>query len=175
MLAPALHVNPLLASVLHPCKRERKQWLTEADLLRPTGLCSHTGVCVNCLWWWRLAGSWVTEWGMLTLVGVPPGICGGRGWHVGTVIPPTPPLHMPVNSGASFPRQTILPLGTFHSGPHTPVLFLVSSGSTAVLSPHPFSCSVVSDSLQPHGLQHSRLPCPSQSPRVCSNFCPLSR
>ena len=35
-------------------------------------------------------------------------------------------------------------------------------------------CSVVSDSLQPHGLQHTRLPCPSLSPRVCSNSCLLS-
>ena len=34
--------------------------------------------------------------------------------------------------------------------------------------------SVMSDSLQPHGLQHARLPCPSTSPRVCSNSCPLS-
>ena len=32
----------------------------------------------------------------------------------------------------------------------------------------------MSDSLQPHGLQHARLPCPSPSPRVCSNSCPLS-
>ena len=38
-----------------------------------------------------------------------------------------------------------------------------------------FSHSVVSDSLQPHWLQHSRLPCPSPSPRVCSNSCPLSQ
>ena len=36
------------------------------------------------------------------------------------------------------------------------------------------SCSVMSDSLQPHGLQHARLPCPSLSPRVCSNMYPLS-
>ena len=35
-------------------------------------------------------------------------------------------------------------------------------------------CSVVSDSLQPHGLQHARLLCPSLSPKVCSNSCPLS-
>ena len=28
--------------------------------------------------------------------------------------------------------------------------------------------------LRPHGLQHARLPCPSLSPRVCSNSCPLS-
>ena len=32
----------------------------------------------------------------------------------------------------------------------------------------------MSNSLQPHGLQHTRLPCPSLSPRVCSNSCPLS-
>ena len=38
-----------------------------------------------------------------------------------------------------------------------------------------FSHSVMSDSLRPHGLQHARLPCPSLSPRVCSDSCPLSR
>ena len=37
-----------------------------------------------------------------------------------------------------------------------------------------FSRSVVSDSLWPHGLQHARLPCPSPTPRACSNSCPLS-
>ena len=37
-----------------------------------------------------------------------------------------------------------------------------------------FSRSVMPDSLQPHGLQHTRLSCPSPSPRVCSNSCPLS-
>ena len=37
-----------------------------------------------------------------------------------------------------------------------------------------FSRSVVSDSLWPHGLQHARFPCPSLSPKVCSNSCPLS-
>ena len=38
-----------------------------------------------------------------------------------------------------------------------------------------FSSSVVSDSLQPHELQHTRLLCPSLSPGVCPNSCPLSR
>ena len=38
-----------------------------------------------------------------------------------------------------------------------------------------FSCSVMSDSLQPHGLQHATLPCSSLSPRICSDSCPLSR
>ena len=37
-----------------------------------------------------------------------------------------------------------------------------------------FSSYIVSDSLQPHGLQHARLPCPSPSPRVWSNSCLLS-
>ena len=36
-----------------------------------------------------------------------------------------------------------------------------------------FSCSVLSDSLQPHGLQHARPPCPSPTPRVYSHLCPL--
>ena len=34
--------------------------------------------------------------------------------------------------------------------------------------------SVVSDSLQPHGLQHIRLSCPSPTPRASSNSCPFS-
>ena len=33
---------------------------------------------------------------------------------------------------------------------------------------------VTSSSLQPHGLQHARLPCPSLSPGVCSDSCPWS-
>ena len=37
-----------------------------------------------------------------------------------------------------------------------------------------FSCSVVSDSLWPHESQHSRPPCPSPTPRVHPNPCPLS-
>ena len=37
------------------------------------------------------------------------------------------------------------------------------------------SCSVVSKSLRPHGLQHARLLCSSPTPRACSHSCPLSR
>ena len=43
------------------------------------------------------------------------------------------------------------------------------------VSPVQFSRSVMSDSLQPHGLQHTRLPCPSPTPGAYSNSCPLSR
>ena len=38
-----------------------------------------------------------------------------------------------------------------------------------------FSHPVVSNSLRPHGLQHTRLPCPSTSPEVCPSSCPLHR
>ena len=38
-----------------------------------------------------------------------------------------------------------------------------------------FSRQVESDSLQPHGLHHSRLPWPSPSPRACSSSCPLKQ
>ena len=38
-----------------------------------------------------------------------------------------------------------------------------------------FSCSVLFDSLRPHGLQYTRPPCPSSTPRVYSNSCPLSQ
>ena len=48
-----------------------------------------------------------------------------------------------------------------HHGAHFAVLVLVQSLSCVQL-------------LQPHGLQHARLLCPSLSPGICSNSCPLS-
>ena len=57
----------------------------------------------------------------------------------------------------------------------------ISAPSSLIMASPPsymsvqFSRSVVSDSLQPHGLQHSRPPCPSPTPRVYSNSCPLSQ
>ena len=46
--------------------------------------------------------------------------------------------------------------------------------SSPIQSVH-FSHSVVSDSLRPHGLQHTRPPCPTPTPGVHSNSCPLSQ
>ena len=43
------------------------------------------------------------------------------------------------------------------------------------LSSVPFSCSVVSNSLWPHGPQQARPPCPSPTPRACSNSSPSSQ
>ena len=49
------------------------------------------------------------------------------------------------------------------------LLLALTSNGTSVQ----FSHSVVSDSLQPHGLQHARLPYPSPTPGAYSNSCPL--
>ena len=52
----------------------------------------------------------------------------------------------------------------------------ISRDSTRLISCKlQFSCSVMSNSLRPHELQHTRLPCPSPTPRAYSNSCPLSR
>ena len=65
-------------------------------------------------------------------------------------------------------------LVTFYS-PHKSFLSLPDLLNTKYQMFVLFSCSVISDSLPPHGLQHAGLRCPSPSPRACSNSCPLSR
>ena len=52
-----------------------------------------------------------------------------------------------------------------------PLVFVLTINVTS----NQFSCSVVSDSLRPHGLQHTRLPCPSPTPGAYSNSCPSCR
>ena len=47
--------------------------------------------------------------------------------------------------------------------------FFIVQFSHPYISSVQFSCSIVSDSLQPHGLQHARLPCPSPTPGGYSN------
>ena len=51
----------------------------------------------------------------------------------------------------------------------------MQSGFQLVLHSVQFNRSVVSNSVQPHGLQHTRLPCPSPTPGAYSNLCPLSQ
>ena len=52
---------------------------------------------------------------------------------------------------------------------------IVFTWSDSKLSSFQFSRSVVSNSLRPHEPQHARLPCPSPTPGVHPNPCPLSR
>ena len=53
--------------------------------------------------------------------------------------------------------------------------FILSLLSALIIKGAQFSRSVMSNSLWPHGLQQARLPCPSLTPGVYSNLCPLSQ
>ena len=67
-----------------------------------------------------------------------------------------------------FSSKTFIVSGvTFRSLTHFEFIFLYGVSCCCY--------SITSKSLQLHGLQHIRLPCPSPSPRVCSNSCPLSQ
>ena len=60
-------------------------------------------------------------------------------------------------------------LTVWYAGPHYSVKVILISVSVQ------FGPSVMSNSLQPHGLQHTRLPCSSPTPGAYSNSCPSSR
>ena len=63
-----------------------------------------------------------------------------------------------------LPWQTSLPLAP----PGGPIRWCIPSIMCSV------QFSSVAHSLQPHGLQHTRPPCPSPTPGACSNSCPSS-
>ena len=71
----------------------------------------------------------------------------------------------------------IISLASIYKGYHMIFVFLCNFNGCLVFTNMntasvQFSCSVMSDYLQPCGLQHTRPPCPSPSPGACSNSCP---
>ena len=72
------------------------------------------------------------------------------------------------------PNPLFLP-GEFHGHRSLVGLQSIGSQSQTWLKWLQFSCSVVSYCLRPHGLQHTRLPCPSPTPGAYSNSCPSSQ
>ena len=64
-----------------------------------------------------------------------------------------------------FPSSFSLSRGPIY----IPQKFITSTESSYAISSVQFSCSVVSNSLRPRELQHTRPPCPSPTPRVHSN------
>ena len=62
---------------------------------------------------------------------------------------------------------------TYLAGVHGPLCTCLG-GPSVQFSSVQFSCSVMSNSLRPHGLQHARPPCPSPTPLVYPISCPLS-
>ena len=69
----------------------------------------------------------------------------------------------------SYSNLHLLPLLHWCAGS----LPLMPPRKPQVLCTVQFSCSIVSNSLWPHGLQNARFPCPSPTPRAYSNSCPL--
>ena len=81
-------------------------------------------------------------------------------------------------SGLLFPSPGDLPDSGIKPGfPTSEADFLPFEppGKLQIISSVQFSHSVMSHSLWPHGLQHTRPPCPSPTPGVYSNSCPLSQ
>ena len=76
-------------------------------------------------------------------------------------------LKFPTNLSSSFEFMINLCMQNF-------IPFLFHTCSISRFSSVQFTRSVVSNSLQSHGLQHARPACPSPTPRVYSNLCPLS-
>ena len=107
---------------------------------------------------------------------------------IGYAIQPSHPLSSPSPSALkSFPASGSFPMRQlFTSGGQSIGVSVSASvlpvniqgwfalGLSVQYSSIQFSRSVVSDSLWPHGLQHARPPCPSPTPGVYPNSCPLS-
>ena len=75
------------------------------------------------------------------------------------------------SAGCDIPRFLIRQ-GTFSFHTYT---IIEIYGEIVYIWALQFSCSVMSHSLRPHGLQHARPPCPLPTPRVYLNSCPLSQ
>ena len=98
--------------------------------------------------------------------------------------PPSPPFSVRSSPTSLFPKPpTLSPSSSSHTGLQCLLtcrgrpsnLILQWKDITPKVLPVQFSHSVVSNTLPLHGLQHARPPCPSPTPRVHPNSCPLSR
>ena len=88
-------------------------------------------------------------------------------------------LHIFLSGNWEFSDSTwqIYGLNSYQFPSPTAILcfYILTFPNHKLLSSVQFSCSFVSDSLPPHGLQHARPPCPSPTPGTYSNSCPLSQ
>ena len=94
-----------------------------------------------------------------------------------TVAESSPAVAMPTHLLGVWPRHPAFVRLDFKAVQTTEVCCVIPYAAYVLLLTHFCCCSVAQSylTLQPHGLQHARLPCPSLSPGVCSNSCPLSQ
>ena len=74
-----------------------------------------------------------------------------------------------------FPVNVYLPAALYSYQENDPCIQMTHVWIPSLSVQFSFSHSVMSDSLWPHGLQYARPPCPSPTPGVYSDSCPLSR
>ena len=96
----------------------------------------------------------------------------GHNWTEAPSDFPSPSSPLPFPKGNYHNKFGVYPSNQFKMQTYVPSIWL---SFLIYISSAQFSRSVMSDSLQPHGLQHTRPPCPSPTPGVYSNSCPLSR
>ena len=115
---------------------------------------------------------WSTEWSRAKANGVLPRGRTGHSKHPLLIIRGKT-LHMDITRWSTLKSDWLYSLQ-----PKMEKLCTVSKNKTRSwlwLRSVQFSCSVMSSSLRPHELQHTRPPCPSSTPGVHSNSCPSSR
>ena len=111
--------------------------------------------------------------------------CWPRGTPHSWIPPPTGPrsllaLNAPHPHSLSFATgsQCVIPMANWEIQPFVTIWMVLEiimlSKISQMNKDSQFSCWVLSDSLRPHEPQHARPSCPSQTPRVYPNSCPLS-
>ena len=97
--------------------------------------------------------------------------------HCWPTPPPETPEHSWASKGQSLVGSLLLSLGFWCTpGLFVPSKSLFPSNTVSLIEKllFLFSCQVMSNSSRPHGLQHTRLPCPSTSPGVYRSSFPLN-
>ena len=97
--------------------------------------------------------------------------------HCRPTPPPETPEHSWASKGQSLVGSLLLSLGFWCTqGLFVPSKSLFPSNTVSLIEKllFLFSCQVMSNSSRPHGLQHTRLPCPSISPGVYRSSFPLN-
>ena len=143
-------------------RRDKKEWITHRDQTKPQNIRNYVVV-------WLLNHVWlfVTPWTVARQSPLSMGFPRQECWS-----------WLPFPTPRDFCNQVTEPSSL--ASPALVGRFFTTSITWEVqkwfqFNSVQFSCSAVSNSLWPHGLQHTRPPCPSPTPRVYPNSCPLSQ
>ena len=142
-------------------RRDKKEWITHRDQTKPQNIRNYVVWLLNHVW------LFVTPWTVARQSPLSMGFPRQECWS-----------WLPFPTPRDFRNQVTEPLSL--ASPALVGRFFTTSTTWEVqkwfqFNSVQFSCSAVSNSLWPHGLQHTRPPCPSPTPGVYPNSCPLSQ